>query len=314
MIRQFLNRLRSSAQSTPTTLVSIVLQAERIKVLWLQPYPLVVTKVSTVVVTDPSQWASQLNKLAAEIPSKAPVCLVIPASHYQLYLVERPNVAENELTAALPFLVAEQLQQPVSELLLDYFQLPDVGRQVGSLQVVAAEKQWLAPLCKVLQRHDVELQNIQPEEWLVRNLVLSQGAPQLILSQQPGQELAVLIMQQGKVYFSRKLRGYTRLAHYDLDDLQNGVLENLMLEIQRSMDYFEGQLRQPPIRDIQLLLPEHVNTALIPFLQQNGFEQVQAINLSGMMANLTEEERGDYWLALAGALELAVEDGDEATR
>jgi MSHA biogenesis protein MshI len=314
MIRQFLSRLRSSAATTPTTLVSIVLQAERIKVLWLQPYPLVVTKVSTVVVADPSEWAAQLHKLVAEIPSKAPVCVVLPASHYQLYLVDRPNVADSELAAALPFLVAEQLTQPVSEMLLDYFQLPDVGRQAGALQVVAAEKHWLAPICKVLQRQDIDLQNIQPEEWLVRNLVLSQGAPQLVLSQQPGQELAVLILQQGKVYFSRKLRGYNRLAQYDLDDLQNGVLENLMLEIQRSMDYFEGQLRQPPIRDIQLLLPDHVNAALIPFLQQNGFEQVRAINLSGMMAHLTEEERGDYWLALAGALELVAEESDEAAR
>lgn len=314
MIRQFLNRLRSSSASHPATLVSIVLQAERIKVLWLEPYPLVVSKVSTVTVSDPSQWANQLSSVIKEIPSQSPVCLVVPASHYQMFLVDRPNVTDAELAAALPFLIAEQLQLPVTEFIFDYFQLPDVGRKIGGLQVIAAEKQWLQPICKVFQRQGIALQNIQPEEWLVRNLLVTQSAPQLVLAQQPGQEPAVFILQNGDVYFSRKLRGYNRLTQYDIEDLHNGVLESLMLEIQRSMDYFEGQLHQPPIRDILLLLSDHVTNALTHFLVQNGFGQVRPIDLLPMMSHLTEEERGDYWLALAGALELVAEEHNEATR
>lgn len=314
MIRQFLERLRTSSISAPSTVVAVVLQTERIKTLWLQRVPLKVLKVETVAVADAAVWPEQLAHLSQEIGANVPVCVVLPSSHYQLYVVDRPAVPDSELNAALPWLVAEMSETPAADLVIDYFEQPEVANQRQKLQLVVAQKTQLQAVCKSLQRKQIQLTNIQPEEWLVRNLVPSTGTPVLVLSQQPGQDVSVLIMMQGVVYFSRKLRGYSRLAQYDANDLASGVLENLMLEIQRSMDYFEGQLRQPPIRDIYLLLTDHVEQALSGYLQQNGFGQVHSVNLSGIMLGFTAQERDDYWLALAGAMEVLLEAGHEATR
>ncbi len=314
MIRQFLERLRTSSISAPSTVVAVVLQAERIKTLWLQRAPLQVLKVETVAVADAAVWPEQLAHLSQEIAANVPVCVVLPSSHYQLYVVDRPAVPDSELSAALPWLVAEMSETPAADLVIDYFEQPEVANQRHKLQLVVAQKTQLQALCKPLQRKQIQLTNIQPEEWLVRNLVPSTGTPVLVLSQQPGQDVSVLILMRGVVYFSRKLRGYSRLAQYDTHDLASGVLENLMLEIQRSMDYFEGQLRQPPIRDIYLLLTDHVEQALSGYLLQNGFGQVHSVNLSGIMAGFTAQERDDYWLALAGAMEVLLEAGHEATR
>lgn len=314
MIRQFLQRLRSPAATRSAESIAIVLQSDCIRLLQLQRYPLQVKKLNSLPVSDPSAWPQQLHRLCAEIPAHIPLCLVLPASHYQLLVVDRPAVPDDEIPAALPWLVAELSDTNAQELVMDYLQLPDIGHQRGKLQVVVTPKQPLQALCKVLQRRQLQLVNIQPDEWLVRNLVPTIGVPFLVLSQQPGQDVSILILQHGQVYFSRKLRGYSQLAQYDVSDLTAGVLENLMLEIQRSMDYFEGQLRQPPIRDIYLLLPDQVEQALQQYLQQNGFGQVHQIDISGIMAAFGSLERGDYWLALAGALEVLTEDNDEATR
>lgn len=314
MIRQFLQRLRTSSKSTPSTVVAVVLQGERIKMLWLQRVPLQVLKVETVAIADASAWPEHLARLSSDIGSNVPVCIVLPPSHYQLYVVDKPAVPDSELASALPWLVAEMSDTPAADLVIDYFEQPDVANQRRKLQLVVAQKTVLQTLCKALQRKHIQLANIQPDEWLIRNLVPSTGAPVLVLSQQPGQDVSVLILMQGVVYFSRKLRGYSRLDQYDVNDFASGVLENLMLEIQRSMDYFEGQLRQPPIRDIYLLLTDHVQQALAGYLQQNGFGQVQAVNLTDIMAGFTPQERDDYWLALAGAMEVLLEADHEATR
>ena len=236
MIRQFLQRLRTSSKSIPSTVVAVVLQGERIKLLWLQRVPLQVLKVETVAIADASAWPEQLTRLSSDIGSNVPVCIVLPPSHYQLYVVDKPAVSDSELASALPWLVAEMNDTPAADLVIDYFEQPDVANQRRKLQLVVAQKTVLQTLCKALQRKHIQLANIQPDEWLIRNLVPSTGAPVLVLSQQPGQDVSVLILMQGVVYFSRKLRGYTRLDQYDVNDFASGVLENLMLEIQLSMD------------------------------------------------------------------------------
>lgn len=44
-----------------------------------------------------------------------------------------------------------------------------------------------------------------------------------------------------------------------VEDLSMGLLDSLSLELQRSIDFFESQLKQPPLKSLQLYLPsEHL--------------------------------------------------------
>ena len=58
------------------------------------------------------------------------------------------------------------------------------------------------------------------------------------------------IVKDGQLYFSRRLRGYENIKSFSPDELKMGSIDNLTLEVQRSMDYFESQLRQAPIKKI----------------------------------------------------------------
>ena len=50
------------------------------------------------------------------------------------------------------------------------------------------------------------------------------------------------------MFFSRRLRGYENLANFSPEELKIGIVDNVSLEIQGSIDYFESQFRQAPIK------------------------------------------------------------------
>lgn len=259
-------------------------------------------------------------QLLSSLPPRTPICLVLAAEYYQLVQLDKPSVAESEMLLALPWLVRELTDIPPEDLLLDYIDLPaQPNQQQAKIQLVLTSRSRWLPLCQALQRRQFHVVNIQPEEWLPRNLLPKQAAAVMVLTHLPGQELSLQIIQQGAVFFSRKLRGFQRFDQYEFTELQQGLLDNLLLEVQRSLDYFEGQLRQAPVKEILFILASPTLPAIVEYFAKNGFGQVQALPFgrwlkppvgrdAPTMAELTSS-----WPVLAGALELLQEEGlDEA--
>jgi MSHA biogenesis protein MshI len=77
------------------------------------------------------------------------------------------------------------------------------------------------------------------------------------------------------LFFSRRLRGYENLANFSQEELELGVVDNLSLEIQRSMDYFESQLRQAPVKKVYISLNTIHEDALADMLKQVIFISVE---------------------------------------
>ena len=89
---------------------------------------------------------------------------------------------------ALPWQIRDLVNYAPDDLVLDYCDVAEQTNQNQSrIQVVATQRSFLAPICKALQQQQVSLQNIQPDEWLARNLLPVQPQAVLILSHQPGQ-------------------------------------------------------------------------------------------------------------------------------
>ena len=72
------------------------------------------------------------------------------------------------------------------------------------------------------------------------------------LTQEAGEEIILNIVKDGHLYISRRLKGFENLAAFSAEELRMGVLDGLCIQIQRSMDFFESQLRQPPVRKVVL--------------------------------------------------------------
>jgi MSHA biogenesis protein MshI len=90
----------------------------------------------------------------------------------------------------------------------------------------------------------------------------------------------------------RRVRGFNPLNKATFQELQNSIADNLSLEIQRSMDYFESQLRQAPVSSITIVT-DGDSPALANLVAANFNQTVHAVNhdgVSGLFAQLALQE------------------------
>ena len=291
--------------SKSAAIAALHLQADSLKLVVLQTHPYRVEKIQTLPLTPDKSLAQAAAQLVGDLSSTIPLCLVLSAERYQLIQLEKPAVPETEMLQALPWLARELTSVAVDDMLLDYLDLPEQASQQGArINVVVTAKSSLLELCRELQRRKVQLVNIQPEEWLPRNVLPEQNGAVMLIVHQPGHELMLQIIRQGALYFSRRLRGFNRIDQYGISELSQGMLDNLLLEVQRSLDYFEGQLRQAPVKEILFQIASHELPAIVKYFADNGFGQVQALDLAGLLPGLNQAEQQEYWLTAAGALEI----------
>lgn len=251
-----------------------------------------------------AQLAVAFKAIAAKLPADCQCTLVIPPERYMVLQIDKPAVPDDEISLALPWTIKDLVTLPDDDMVLDYLDLPLQNQLQGSkVNVVVSSKSWLADIVALFVQHKMQLVGIQPEEWLARNLLPTKQQALMLVSHQTGQDLAVQILQRGHVCFSRRLRGFNRLDQYSLDELQQGVFDNLLLELQRSIDFFEGQLKQAPVKEIALLLANSNQSGVVQLFVQNGFSQVFALSAKEAGVQMSAEQFSLYWLALAGAIE-----------
>lgn len=199
-----------------------------------------------------SNWQSHLAKyVSQESLANTPTHILVASSQYQILQVEKPNLPEAEISQALVWSVKD-LVNIQEEITVDYFDLPAQGSGPTKINVVALPKAHVEELLDGATAVGLELQSIGILELAVADLIEPSEDAILTLVQEAGQEVFLNIIKNGQVYFSRRLRGYENLSTFNAQELQMGVGDSLSVEIQRSMDYFESQLRQAPIKKILL--------------------------------------------------------------
>lgn len=249
------------------------------------------------------QWPQALQSLLNVVPDIQEMVLVLAPEHYQLVQLDKPSVPDSELLQALRWQLKELVSIPVDDMQIDYLDLPTPHQQQQArLQVVVSSKQLLQQMVALLQKKRIKIDTILPEEWALQSLAPEQNYPTLCLSHQPDQDVSLMIIRAGQVCFSRRIRGLQQLHKYSLEELQQGVLDNLGLEVQRSVDYFEGQLKQAPVRHLMLALDSEVQNRIAEFFRQLGFAQVEELNLSSWLPNLSYKEQAEFALPLAAAV------------
>ncbi|MGJ8680160.1 MSHA biogenesis protein MshI [Paraglaciecola sp.] len=180
--------------------------------------------------------------------------VVLGLTKYTTLQIEKPAVKEEELIDALQWNVKELLSTDEA-LVIDYFDPPaSSSSQVAHLNVVALAENEVIHIRDGILKAELNLQDIGIEELAVCNLCAQSDNAIILLKQQQGGQLSLNIIKQNKLYFSRRLKGYESIGSLSPEELSMGIADNLSLEIQRSMDYFESQLRQAPIKQVYIAL------------------------------------------------------------
>lgn len=185
------------------------------------------------------------GRIAALGLQHLPCNIVLPVGSYSLLLVEAPRVPKEELRDALRWRVKDLISFPIDEAAIDVFLLPEDSSRGGNpmAYVVAVKKSLVQETVELADKAKLSLQSIDISELSLRNLSSQccdsqRGIALVKLSQGAG---SLHLMRGGNLYLSRQFD-----LDYNaglLDDLPE---ETLILELQRSLDYYERQMRQAP--------------------------------------------------------------------
>jgi MSHA biogenesis protein MshI len=211
--------------------------------------------------------------------------LVLSASQYNIIQIDRPNVPENEILAALKWQIKDLVTYAPENMVIDYFYGPALPDGTERIYVICSPLDELQKIVMQLANEQLKLTAITTEEFAFAHLLPFSNDAQLLVCQQPHEELFILVVHQGHIVFHRHLRGFAQLGNKTKDELLMGIIDNLSLEIQKSSDYFERQLKQPVIKAIQLLLPVKYEQFIAEQLANNTNVTVKLLALPEAFEN-----------------------------
>ena len=197
------------------------------------------------------------------------VSIVLSQDMYHMVQVDKPEMAEEDITTALPWTLGELVPYESSNMVLDYVDYPVKSRTGGQkIDVFAAEKSSLAAVAaSMAKKNDKQLTHIHTKEVLATEMVPNDDYARLLIIQEPNSEPFLMIVRSQAIWLARRLRGFVSKVNEQTDLSQ--LSDTLGLEIQRSMDFYESQLKQPPLKAILFKTPldcVQVIERLKPFL------------------------------------------------
>lgn len=231
--------------------------------------------------TDDS-WPARAQRLAERVKSlglAGVACnLVLEPEHYQLFMMDAPKVPAEELREAIKWKVKDLISQPLEETVIDVMPLPDdCGRAEQNLvYAVVADRNFVVNAIAAITEAKLTLSSIDIDEMAARNLALAaapgpRGVALVHLNQGQG---AMTLVKDDCLYLSRSFA-----LNYQAGLLDDLPVEALILELQRSFDYYERQLGQVPPANI-CLYGEHVTADKITDELRQAFFGVEFSVLS----------------------------------
>lgn len=235
--------------------------------------------------TPERQYLEACKALAMEHNLAGQVSLVLSPQQTQIVQIDKPTVPDEEMVSALKWQIKDLVSVAPEDMLLDYFEAPKLSG-VEKLNVVCASFSEVKTIVEPLSQGPFKLNEIISEEFAFANLIPISSDATLLVCQQPNEEVVIVIVKEGRIFFHRRLRGFAHLADKTEAELGMGVVDSLSLEIQRSTDYFERQLKQAPIKSIAVLLPIKNESFLARKLSENSNV---AVNLLAMPEGFSEQ-------------------------
>jgi len=210
---------------------------------------------------------------------KRPVTTVMELGDCTILSVDAPDVPVNELRAAVRWQVKDLIDFHIDDAVIDVFDVPasGAGRQ-NSLYVVVTRTSTVQHKVDQLINAEANLSTIDIPELVLRNITAQlpedeAGVAFIYLTRDAG---LMIITRQQTLYLARTLDiGYEYLRQGLPSDgglalADNASFDRLVLEVQRSLDYYDRYFVQPPVAGIVMAptelpipgLDEYLNKAL----------------------------------------------------
>jgi len=218
---------------------------------------------------DPSKLLTQMA--ADHNLKRGPCTTVLNEGDYRLLQTEAPDVKAEELKAALRWRIKDLIDFHVNDATIDVFDVPiELPGRTALVYVVVGRNDAIRKRVDFMHDAGVALSIIDIPELAQRNLAQllpedREGVALLTLNEDGG---CITITREGALFLSRTITG-VRMA-----DSDTATYERLLLELQRSLDYFESSFRQSPIMNVVIAPASTEGAALADFFKANLAQRV----------------------------------------
>jgi len=250
--------------------------------------PLVLERCELLPVDAAGGTEAMTAAMRAAVLPRLPVSVVLRPEDYQLALVEAPDVPPAELRAAMRWRLKEAIDFRVEDAVIDVFDVPSQKRsgQGRMLYAVVARRSAVAGYAAALATVPT-LDVVDVPELCLRNIAsaLPEAAGGVALLH-CGEASATFVLVRGATfYFARQLNLKAtqrivagRAAGAPLDSA------DVVLELQRSLDYYERHFDQPPITHIVISAGGPQAQALATELNRDTGFDVGVLELNSVLS------------------------------
>lgn len=224
---------------------------------------------------------------------------------YSLLLVDAPDVPPEELRAAMRWRVKDLIDFHVDDAVLDVFDIPGHKGVGGNrkMYVVVTRSPLVRQRIDMLEGEGLALSVIDIQELALRNVA------ELLPEDVAGQALIHMTRDNGEILLTRQSTLHlARHFPFGTDRLVSGMdtpgaLDPLVIEVQRSLDYYDSHYSDAPIGNLVLApTPEPVPGMPTYLAEQLGL-QARSLDLAGVIDTPRDLSREDQarCLPLVGA-------------
>ena len=201
-------------------------------------------------IKDKEDYARVIGLQKQSLGLKSEECHVVLAPEfYSLSLVDRPPVDEAELKNAVRWSVQENIDYPMELAELDVFDLPRSASRESNrdlLFVTVARKDLIARIVGYIHDNGLKGCTVGVSELSFRNTVATlfpEADRSIGLVRLTANSGLINISRSAELFLSRRITGVP--GDFD-EDAWGQFKDQLLLQVQRSIDYYESAMSQPP--------------------------------------------------------------------
>ncbi len=307
-IPQFLKLFRQTSRNgswAAVTLSSKGVHVAQAKYVGTRPQ---VTKCSFYPLTESTSAALEKIRKDASLEATR-VTTLLSASEYQLMMVEAPNVPVDELKTAIRWKIKDLLNYHVDDATVDVLRIPASkygAERAPSLYAVAAANETIRSRMALFEKAKLDVKVIDIPEMAQRNIasVFETEARGLALLSFGDDGGLLTITCDGELFLARRIDITLGQLQDANQTLRQQYVDRVVLEVQRSLDYFDRQFHHIPVNRVLVCAPESLGMERI-LLDSLGLP-VEALDLAqGMdiiaVPELLDSEFVTYALPALGA-------------
>lgn len=196
---------------------------------------------------EPLKQKALLLNLVSRLKLKKMACyVVLDEFDYQIYRTETPNVPSNEMKDALFWQANRLASTEQGEKVFEYFYSSDKSIQSknSDAYIISTNKSKIKYISSMIYKSGLTLKSIDIEEFSIRNILKTKNEKEESISVVciDEKKIRVFIIKNNDILFYRKIE----MAIMDIGDAKDLIL----LEMQRSFDYYERQTFGEEIKKI----------------------------------------------------------------